>query len=122
MNGCLLAGTQIVGLRKCHPTFTQPVVLLLGGCCVMCIPIRVFKPWLDHMAYTLRCIIIAGAGVDSFYEYLFKSWLMFGDLDFLKMATQAYEAVNTHLRHGNQHTIPYRSLPAQRLQCREDDT
>ena len=42
-----------------------------------------------------------GGGVDSFYEYLFKSYILFGDPDFGMMATQAYSAVNKHLRQGD---------------------
>jgi hypothetical protein len=42
-----------------------------------------------------------GAGVDSFYEYLLKTHILFGDAEWLEMATKAYDAVNYHLRRGD---------------------
>jgi hypothetical protein len=38
-----------------------------------------------------------GAGVDSFYEYLLKTYILFGDSSFLKMFESAYTAVDMHL-------------------------
>ena len=38
-----------------------------------------------------------GAGVDSFYEYLMKAYILFGDEEFLKMFDTLYEAVDKHL-------------------------
>eukprot|EP00930_Biecheleria_cincta_P082395 TRINITY_DN72130_c0_g1_i1.p1 TRINITY_DN72130_c0_g1~~TRINITY_DN72130_c0_g1_i1.p1 ORF type:complete len:854 (+),score=117.54 TRINITY_DN72130_c0_g1_i1:161-2722(+) len=39
-----------------------------------------------------------GAGIDSFYEYLLKSYLLFGDDDFLSMFAQTYAAAMAHMR------------------------
>ena len=36
-------------------------------------------------------------GIDSYYEYLLKSWLLFGDKDFEKMWKTSLDAVNKHL-------------------------
>lgn len=41
-----------------------------------------------------------GAGVDSFYEYLFKAHILFGKEDFWRMFHSAYLAVQKHFRHG----------------------
>ncbi|XP_027331674.1 alpha-mannosidase I MNS5 [Abrus precatorius] len=41
-----------------------------------------------------------GAGVDSFYEYLLKAYILFGKEDFWKMFHSAYVAVQKHFRHG----------------------
>eukprot|EP00943_MAST-04B_sp_MAST-4B-sp1_P000694 g694.t1 len=41
-----------------------------------------------------------GAGVDSFYEYLLKTYILFGDAKYLKMFEKAYEAVNTYILDG----------------------
>ncbi|KAL5015540.1 hypothetical protein ScPMuIL_009810 [Solemya velum] len=41
-----------------------------------------------------------GAGLDSFYEYLLKSYIMFGDDDDLKMFNESYETIKYHLRRG----------------------
>ena len=41
-----------------------------------------------------------GAGMDSFYEYLLKSYIMFGEKDDLKKFTQLYLDIKEHLRHG----------------------
>ncbi|KAM7272538.1 hypothetical protein ACFE04_027201 [Oxalis oulophora] len=39
-------------------------------------------------------------GVDSFYEYLFKAYVLFGKEDFWKMFHSAYLAVQKYFRHG----------------------
>lgn len=39
-----------------------------------------------------------GAGVDSFYEYLLKSWIFLGDQEYLVMFEEAYKAVMTHIK------------------------
>lgn len=41
-----------------------------------------------------------GAGQDSFYEYLFKSYIMFGEEEDLRMFNEAYETIKFHLRRG----------------------
>ncbi|KAH9720057.1 alpha-mannosidase I MNS5 [Citrus sinensis] len=41
-----------------------------------------------------------GAGVDSFYEYLFKAHILFGKEDFWRMFHSAYLAVQKYFRHG----------------------
>lgn len=47
--------------------------------------------WLDRIASI-------GAGGDSFYEYLFKSYVLFGDSRELLMFNRTYEAVERHMR------------------------
>ncbi len=42
-----------------------------------------------------------GAGVDSFYEYLFKSYILFGDTSYLDMFSVAYNAVLNYISLGN---------------------
>ena len=44
-----------------------------------------------------------GAGMDSFYEYLLKSHILFGDKDDLNMFNQLYGNIKTHLRKGTIH-------------------
>ena len=39
-----------------------------------------------------------GAGVDSFYEYLFKSWIFLGDQEYLDMFQVSYNAVMKHIK------------------------
>ncbi|KAM4107257.1 hypothetical protein ACB094_04G130400 [Castanea mollissima] len=41
-----------------------------------------------------------GAGVDSFYEYLFKAHILFGKEEFWRMFHSAYLAVQKYFRHG----------------------
>ncbi|MED6184302.1 Alpha-mannosidase I mns5 [Stylosanthes scabra] len=41
-----------------------------------------------------------GAGVDSFYEYLLKAYILFGKEDFWRMFHSAYVAVQKYFRHG----------------------
>ncbi|KAH3746207.1 ER degradation-enhancing alpha-mannosidase 3 [Pelomyxa schiedti] len=41
-----------------------------------------------------------GPGMDSFYEYLIKCYIAFGDYKYLDMFWTAYDAVNTFLRKG----------------------
>lgn len=41
-----------------------------------------------------------GAGVDSFYEYLMKAYVLFGRDEFWKMFQSAYIAVQKYFRHG----------------------
>jgi hypothetical protein len=47
--------------------------------------------WLDRIASI-------GAGGDSFYEYLFKSYVLFGESRELLMFNRTYEAVERHMR------------------------
>lgn len=44
-----------------------------------------------------------GAGIDSFYEYLFKASIMFQDDDLLRMFLTSRDAVNKHILHGDVH-------------------
>jgi len=46
--------------------------------------------WIDTTSH------ISG-GIDSYYEYLLKSWLLFGDKDCQKMWKTSLQAVNKHL-------------------------
>jgi hypothetical protein len=39
-------------------------------------------------------------GVDSFYEYLLKAHVLFGNEEFWRMFQSAYLAVQKHFRHG----------------------
>ncbi|KAE8723961.1 putative alpha-mannosidase I MNS5 [Hibiscus syriacus] len=41
-----------------------------------------------------------GAGVDSFYEYLLKAYILFGKEDYWRMFQSAYLAVQKYFRHG----------------------
>jgi mannosidase alpha-like ER degradation enhancer 2 len=41
-----------------------------------------------------------GAGADSFYEYMIKGYLLFGDAELLNMSLLAYEAVEKHTKWG----------------------
>ncbi|KAG6753062.1 hypothetical protein POTOM_043106 [Populus tomentosa] len=49
--------------------------------------------WIEHSSGI-------GAGVDSFYEYLFKAHILFGKEDFWRMFHSAYLAVQKYFRHG----------------------
>ncbi len=40
-----------------------------------------------------------GGGIDSYYEYLLKAWLLFGDEDFKAMWEAGRQALETHLAH-----------------------
>ncbi|OWY97125.1 ER degradation-enhancing alpha-mannosidase [Phytophthora megakarya] len=44
-----------------------------------------------------------GAGLDSFFEYLLKYHLISGDSQWLAMFNASYQAVETHVNHGNVH-------------------
>ena len=41
-----------------------------------------------------------GAGLDSFYEYMLKSFILFGDAGDLRMFEESYEAIKANLRRG----------------------
>lgn len=41
-----------------------------------------------------------GAGIDSFYEYLLKSWIFFGDISYLSMFEEAYQQIKLFNRRG----------------------
>uniref|UniRef100_A0A8C5HLH4 alpha-1,2-Mannosidase n=1 Tax=Gouania willdenowi TaxID=441366 RepID=A0A8C5HLH4_GOUWI len=43
-----------------------------------------------------------GAGMDSFYEYLLKSYLLFGEIEDYRMFQAAYESIQNHLRRGRE--------------------
>ncbi|KAJ8753626.1 hypothetical protein K2173_022867 [Erythroxylum novogranatense] len=49
--------------------------------------------WIEHSSGI-------GAGVDSFYEYLFKAHILFGKEDFWRMFQSAYLAVQKYFRYG----------------------
>jgi len=49
-----------------------------------------------------------GAGIDSFFEYLLKNYILFGDETDLHMFDDAYQSVRQHLRRG-------------RMNCMDDD-
>lgn len=44
-----------------------------------------------------------GAGQDSFYEYLLKSYILFGELDDYRMFNETYTQIKRHLRRGRPH-------------------
>lgn len=41
-----------------------------------------------------------GAGMDSFYEYLLKSYILFGEKEDYKMFQTAYASIQNHMRRG----------------------
>ncbi|XP_051776978.1 ER degradation-enhancing alpha-mannosidase-like protein 1 [Erpetoichthys calabaricus] len=43
-----------------------------------------------------------GAGMDSFYEYLLKSYILFGEKEDFKMFNAAYASIQNHLRRGRE--------------------
>uniref|UniRef100_A0A8C9ZTM0 alpha-1,2-Mannosidase n=1 Tax=Sander lucioperca TaxID=283035 RepID=A0A8C9ZTM0_SANLU len=43
-----------------------------------------------------------GAGMDSFYEYLLKSYLLFGEKEDYRMFQAAYESIHNHMRRGRE--------------------
>ncbi|KAM4722611.1 ER degradation-enhancing alpha-mannosidase-like protein 1 isoform 2-T2 [Rhinophrynus dorsalis] len=43
-----------------------------------------------------------GAGLDSFFEYLLKSYILFGEEEDLNMFNEAYKSIQNHLRRGRE--------------------
>ncbi|XP_061779609.1 ER degradation-enhancing alpha-mannosidase-like protein 1 [Nerophis lumbriciformis] len=43
-----------------------------------------------------------GAGMDSFYEYLLKAYILFGEKDDYRMFQAAYASIHNHLRRGRE--------------------
>lgn len=43
-----------------------------------------------------------GAGMDSFYEYLLKAYILFGDEQYLRMFNESYETIKFHMRKGRE--------------------
>ncbi|KAG8516849.1 ER degradation-enhancing alpha-mannosidase-like protein 1, partial [Galemys pyrenaicus] len=43
-----------------------------------------------------------GAGLDSFYEYLLKAYILFGEQEDLEMFSAAYRSIQGHLRRGRE--------------------
>ncbi|XP_077582570.1 ER degradation-enhancing alpha-mannosidase-like protein 1 [Stigmatopora nigra] len=43
-----------------------------------------------------------GAGIDSFYEYLLKSYILFGEKEDYAMFQAAYDSIQNHLRRGRE--------------------
>ena len=41
-----------------------------------------------------------GAGLDSFYEYLLKSYIMFGESEDYGMFEEAYRVIKQYMRRG----------------------
>ncbi|KAG5229932.1 alpha-mannosidase MNS [Salix suchowensis] len=67
--------------------------------------------WIEHSSGI-------GAGVDSFYEYLFKAHILFGKEDLWRMFHSAYLAVQKYFRHG--HGTALRDSKALRLDHEAD--
>lgn len=44
-----------------------------------------------------------GAGLDSFYEYLLKAYIMFGEQDDYKMFSESYASIKQYMRRGRPH-------------------
>lgn len=44
-----------------------------------------------------------GAGLDSFYEYLLKSYIMFGEYEDYEMFAEAYRVIKQYMRRGRAH-------------------
>ncbi|PSN54149.1 ER degradation-enhancing alpha-mannosidase-like protein 1 [Blattella germanica] len=44
-----------------------------------------------------------GAGLDSFYEYLLKSYIMFGEQEDYNMFAEAYRGIKQYMRRGRKH-------------------
>jgi len=42
-----------------------------------------------------------GAGIDSFYEYILKAYILFGDPDYLKMFNDAYNSIKLYIRNND---------------------
>lgn len=53
-----------------------------------------------------------GAGSDSFYEYLLKSYILFGEKEDLEMFNDAYRNIQNHLRRGYVLSSKYQFLKA----------
>ena len=56
--------------------------------------------WVDSTSH------ISG-GIDSYYEYLFKAWLLFGDEDCRKMAEESFKAVNKYVADSTSNGLWY---------------
>lgn len=41
-----------------------------------------------------------GAGLDSYYEYLIKAFILFGDTEDYAMFDEMYKAIKLHMRRG----------------------
>jgi mannosidase alpha-like ER degradation enhancer 1 len=41
-----------------------------------------------------------GAGIDSFYEYLLKSYILYGEREDLEMFSQFYSSIMNYMRKG----------------------
>ena len=41
-----------------------------------------------------------GAGIDSFYEYLFKSYILFGEREDLEMFKGMYRSIMKYIKKG----------------------
>jgi mannosidase alpha-like ER degradation enhancer 2 len=50
--------------------------------------------WLDARSHV-------GGGIDSYLEYLYKAWRLFGDEDFHAMWDTSIDAVHRHIAHGD---------------------
>ena len=57
-----------------------------------------------------------GAGSDSFYEYLLKSYILFGEKEDLEMFSDAYRSIQNHLRRGYVISYEYQFLKQRVLQ------
>ncbi len=44
-----------------------------------------------------------GAGIDSFYEYLIKAYILFDDNDFLDMFEKGFESINLWVKDPNKY-------------------
>lgn len=93
---------------------------LLGKCCCVVLRKGSFSSWSCQYGILKRLLCFLclgnvvniqtgqwvskqsglGAGMDSFYEYLLKSYILFGEKEDYKMFQAAYESIQIHLRRG----------------------
>lgn len=62
-----------------------------------------------------------GAGSDSFYEYLLKSYILFGEKEDLEMFIDAYQNIQNHLRRGYGTSYEYHFSKHINILVRYDD-
>ncbi|KAK2504388.1 hypothetical protein MC885_003199 [Smutsia gigantea] len=56
----------------------------------------------ERLAIGLESRAALVAGLDSFYEYLLKSYILFGEKEDLEMFNAAYHSIQNYLRRGRE--------------------
>lgn len=65
---------------------------------------------INNISLVAEICFLCTVGVDSFYEYLVKAYILFGKEEYWRMFQSAYVAVQKYFRHGPWYNIEFLSF------------